>query len=578
MKRLLLYLVYLGLINISYTAGFTQTNINYETWMGASGCNLFATSTNVPATISGNNTTIPHLTAVGQPLYDNVNKTVNLESRINGSQNEGTEYRINSIFKQGYSYIITITAARIMSVQTGPNVSLRLDINNGGSGNNTACSGTGIIDASGSGNLKQSQQIGGSSFSDYVFNYNAFSAQQAYLMVAAIPPSGSVFQTILIRKIKIEELPPAASFSISPSSTSITCGATTPISFTINNINSTPGITGYSWNLGATPNGWLYNGNPAPSIIPMPSSNLSPLLLTPDCGKKLSNVSATITANGNTYNTTNSASISISQPTYNITGTFSLCSGSTNYTLNGAVCNSTVLWTAPPSNLGTLSSLNTSQTTLTYGGTSGSFNLTANVNSCGVSASVTLPVHVGPYNASDYTLTGGGSATQPLYWCPNQTYAFAVNGQGSNYNWVIPSGWTINYQSNYLNVIKSPSSTYPPTGSVSVSFNEPCGGIIEKSFFTAYSSSACIGTDQRFAFSPNPAPYYINAVVASGYIGSVSIKRIQIINSTTGLTYFDQSYGSGVNTAYITTSSFPTGSYSLKIFDGSTWASYLFIK
>lgn len=40
-------------------------------------------------------------------------------------------------FKSGYSYKITINAARIMSSQTGPNVLLRLDLNDGGSGNNT---------------------------------------------------------------------------------------------------------------------------------------------------------------------------------------------------------------------------------------------------------------------------------------------------------------------------------------------------------------------------------------------------------------------------------------------------------
>lgn len=578
MKRFLLNFIFLTSIIFTGKNGFAQTIINYETWTGASGCNIFASSTNVPATVNGNNATIAHLTAIGQPTYDNVNKSVNIDSRITGGQNEGTEYRITSTFKQGYSYIITITAARIMSQQTGPNVLLRLDMNNGGSGNNTTCNGTGVIDANGSGGLKQSLQIGSNSFSDYVFNYSALSAQQAYLMIAAIPPAGSVLQTILIRKIKIEELPPAASFSISSSVSSLACGATTPVTFTINNNNNTPGITGYTWDLGTTPNGWLYNGIPAPASIPITSTSLSPLLLTPDCGKTLSNVSATVTANGNNYNTTNSANNLITQPTYSITGSSSLCSGATSYTLNGTVCNSTILWTAPPSNLGTLSSLTTSPTTLTYGGTSGSFTLTANVTSCGLSTPVTLPVHVGPYTASDYTLTGGGSATQPLYWCPNQTYAFAVNGQGSNYQWTIPTGWTINYQSNYLCVIKAPASTSPPTGTVSVSFTEPCGSTITKSFFTAYSSSACTGTDPRFTFSPNPAPYYLNVAVASGYIGTVTIKRIQIIHTTTWLTYFDQSYGSGVNSAYITTSSFPTGTYSLRIFDGSTWATYQFIK
>jgi hypothetical protein len=248
---------------------FAQTIINYETWTGSSGCNIFASSTNVPATVNGPNTTIAHLTAIGQPTYDNINKSVNLECRVNsnGSQFEGTEYTVSSTFKQGYSYVITITAARIMSTTSGPNAILRLDMNNGGSGNNTLCNGSGLIDANGSGGFKKSFQVSSNSFSDYVFNYSAISAQQAYLLVAAIPPAGSVPQTLLIRKIKIEELPPAASFSISSSASTLACGASTPVTFTIDNSNNTSGISDYTWNLGATPNGWLYNGNPAPATI-----------------------------------------------------------------------------------------------------------------------------------------------------------------------------------------------------------------------------------------------------------------------------------------------------------------------
>lgn len=43
-----------------------------------------------------------------------------------------------------------------MSSQTGGDVLLRLDLNNGGSGGNNLCTGTGVIDANGSGNLKLS--------------------------------------------------------------------------------------------------------------------------------------------------------------------------------------------------------------------------------------------------------------------------------------------------------------------------------------------------------------------------------------------------------------------------------------
>lgn len=112
----------LVLLNIFTSIGFSQTIINYQTWTGASGCNIFASSTNVPATINGTNSTIAHLTAIGQPTYDNLDKSINLVSEIvNGSQNQGTEYTTTVNFKQGYSYKITLNAALIKPTQTEPN-------------------------------------------------------------------------------------------------------------------------------------------------------------------------------------------------------------------------------------------------------------------------------------------------------------------------------------------------------------------------------------------------------------------------------------------------------------------------
>jgi hypothetical protein len=189
-------------------------------------------------------------------------------------------------------------------------------------------------------------------------------------------------------------------------------------------------------------------------------------------------------------------------------------------------------------------------------------------------------IQIVPPTSTDYTLTGGGSTTQPLYWCPNQTYSFSISGgAASNYVWSIPTGWTSVYNGGYVNALKAPSSTYPPTGTVSVTFTPSCGGgTVTKSFFTAYSSSACTGTDPRFTYSPNPAQSYLNVAVASGYTSTVTIKSIQIIGVSTGITVFDQSYGSGVLSAYITTSGFQTGNYNLRIYDGTAWATYQFVR
>lgn len=178
---------------------------------------------------------------------------------------------------------------------------LRLDLNIGGSGGNTLCSGTGVIDANGGGGYKQTLQITSTTFTDYVFNYNSLTTAQSYLMVAAIPQANSVDQTILIRKITITETPPPVTFTL-PSSISLQCGTNAPQTFSVTNVYGTTGITNYTWNLGSSSNGWLYNGNPAQPTISTGNSNS--ISLTPVCGGVQSSVSATVTANGNQYNTT----------------------------------------------------------------------------------------------------------------------------------------------------------------------------------------------------------------------------------------------------------------------------------
>lgn len=556
---------------------FSQTVIDYSAF-STTQCNAFYPS---PPTINGS----VHTTTCGTVKYDNVNHAIELDTRAEQNIYKGTEYKLAFNFKQGYSYSIKINAWCSTPTFPEPNSKMRVDFSSASNGGGSFCNGVESFNTTSSLTNNNNLQLNPGAYSDITFQYSSLPSAQGYLFIGSFLPyiNGTATSYILIKKITITETPPAASFSISSSLSSITCGAITPITFTVNNGASTPGITGYTWNLGAIPNGWLYNGSPAPATILITSATLSPLNLTPDCGKILSNVSASVTANGNNYNTSNSAGVSITQPTYTITGNSSWCTGSTNYTLNGLVCNSSLAWTPPASSLGSLSSLTTSPTTLTYGGTSGNLTLTANVTSCGVTTPVTLPVHVGAYTSSDYVLSGNNES---VYYCTNQTISFGVSGlsgvagaTGSNYSWTLPTGWTMVYNggSNYV-AIKSPSSTYPPTGTLSVSFTEPCGTTITKSRFLAYSSSACIGTDPRFTFLPNPAPSYIYASVASGYTGTVYIRRIQIVNVNSTLTVFDQTYPGNVSNAYITTSGFQTGSHLLRIYDGSVWAVYQFLR
>jgi hypothetical protein len=565
----------------SFCAVEAQQTIDYVSGFGnpdnvSNTCNLF--NQNTPYTIAS----LTHW-----PVSGGVNRLggspIELKTRggTSTSTTRGTAYAIQYAIKSGYTYTIAINAYR-SNIQNNAIVSFEVaarsalpDPNNDGT-NPSACGSVTL------GQLTAVQLFRISSNNFAISSQNASNStpvqnwkapeNRSFFTILAYGGNNGEDASVFINSITITETAPI-SFTLAPAAINLSCGTTSAQILTVTNVFNTPNVT-HTWNLGAN-NGWLFNGSPAPATISTGASNT--ITLTPDCGKALSNVSATVTVGGSNYNT-NSSTITVAQPTYSISGPLSICSGNTSYSINGLVCNSTVLWTAPASNLATLSSLTTSPTTLTATGTSGNFTLTANVTSCGVTTPVTLPVRVGSYTSSDYIMYGGNSTTQPLYWCPNQTYSFSVNGPGSNYQWTIPTGWTINYNGGYVLALKAPTSSYPPTATVAVSFTEPCGNTITKSFFTSYSSSACIGTDPRFTYSPNPAPSYLNVAVASGYIGTVYIRRIQIINVNTGITVFDQTYGGNASSAYITTSGFQTGTYSLRIYDGSSWASYQFLR
>lgn len=561
---------------------FSQTVINYQTWTGASGCNIFGTSTNVPATINGASTNISHLNAIGQPTYDNSNKSVNLASEIvNGSQNQGTEYRMTVNFKAGYSYNITVNAARIMSSQSGPNVLLRLDLNNGGSGNNTQCNGTGSIDANGSGNLKKSNSVTSNSFSDYVFTYSALSAAQTYLMVAAIPPAGSVYQTILIRKITITETAPAApatplfSISRSPGGTTI-CGNPTTFTFTANNTNNTSGgITGYTWNLGAN-NGWNYQGGAAPDAIPTATSSIQ---LTSNCGINPNPVSVTVSYGTATYGPSSASVIDPVIPYVNLIEQSNknlICSGSTNtYFIGGLPCGANVSYgvdqshvtggTAPYSING-----NTISVTNPNPQFKGFITIIATViTACGTRT-----------NSFSYYLSAGPELpliNKDLQYpndysalCPNSGGAWAASSDAAeSYTWNWDHNSMTYYNGGSTTSSLSLSTNYNFAGGwISVSATNACG--------TGPTNYKSIGLSNncsysRYSVSPNPAS------------SSINISQDKTTDTTTqGFTdveIADKSgnlkkrikYSIGTHSSKIDISSLPADTYIIRINNGKNW-------
>lgn len=560
--------IILAMVILFYSAkSFSQTTttISYDATsnLSTTKCNVFDPPVNVGGLL--------HTGVIGGATFSTANGLdLSTSYTFSSSQTKRTDYRISYPFKSGYTYRIEFTAFGDVSNSTAyPSLGASLYTAAGLTLTSTSCGAVYNKDLLQLGSVLIRQLNGTSTtYSPSSANFTSPYNYDYLVLEATCQAAQDITANVYIQKIKIIETPPV-SFSLTQSANSLSCGSTTPITFTINNQNNTSNITGYTWNLGATPNGWnLPNGTAAPATYSTGTANT--LTLTPVCGSVQKNILATVTANGNNYNT-NSSTITITQPSLSISGNSVLCSGSASYTINGLPCNASILWISPPAGMGSLSSLTTSPTTLTYGGTSGNFTLTSNVTSCGATTPVTFPVHVGAYTSSDYTLSGNNGS---MYWCPNQNITFTVSGTGSsNYNWTLPTGWTMNYNGGSYVSIKAPSSSNPSTGTLTVSFTEPCGTVITLNKFLAYSSSAC--TSSPYTVSPNPASSTITIACASLQT-YCNIAAVQITDLY-GTVKSSQSWPYTNQQVQMSVSFLTNGTYIAKIYDGTQWYSNQFI-
>jgi len=531
-------------------------------------CNTFNQSSNT--TVGG----VKHRPVSGGATFDSV--YIRMNTRVNTPEgvNSGTAYAMEYACKVNYTYKIDSFIARKESdpFAVAPKVtfSMRTALPNPNETDPDVC---GAVN-----NSKWMNSIGtyiagviyvnDTATKNYTVSPFGVPIDQSYLVVT-VSEGGSNYTTASIKKIVITETAPR--FSVTSSVSSIDCGTTPPITFTINNLDNAIGITAYTFDLGPN-NGWLYNGFPAPATIPAGTTNT--VTLTPDCGKALSGVKAIVTARGINFNSINTATIA-TPVSLSIGGNTLVCSGSTTYTMNGLPCNASITWTSPPAAQGSLNPLNSSPTTFTYGGTPGNFTLSAEVIACGATKTVTLPVHAGPYTYDDYTITW--NAGTPPYYCLNKTITFTLNGPfGSNYNWSVPIGWTLLYNGGSYAVLKTPTSTgYPPTGSVTVTFTEPCGNTITKSFQTVYSSSYCGSSGSPYTISPNPASSTIT-IACTNLQTYCNISSVQITDLY-GQVKASQSWPYTNQSVQMNVSFLPNGTYIAKVYDGSQWYSNQFI-
>jgi hypothetical protein len=151
---------------------FSQNvTINYQAWNPSSPpCDVFNTLTNVPATINGTSSTIPHVTLVGDVKYSTSDQSIQLvNAYYSGSDTRGTSYRISYNFKVGYTYLITVNSAELNSTAgTGYPAFLRLDLTNNGSSGGTSCQGPQSVNSNTGGN-PAAFQYNSTSFQDVSF-------------------------------------------------------------------------------------------------------------------------------------------------------------------------------------------------------------------------------------------------------------------------------------------------------------------------------------------------------------------------------------------------------------------------
>lgn len=247
-----------------------------------------------------------------------------------------------------------------------------------------------------------------------------------------------------------DELP---SFSLSPTSTTVSCGSTSSKTFTVSSVNIPSGSTiQYQWNVG---NGWLYNGSTVSNFTTTsPSIQLVPNQYPP------SNVKVTPVLNGTSYpQLTSTVSLSNFNPAYQISGSNNVCDDET-YAVNNLSSNVSIQSVSSSNPNVATATLNTDGSITVSKVSDGDITLSVVLqNTCSQTATLTKAIQVGiPSSALNATITGNSSV------CQNQTYTYLLTGANhpciSSVVWSVSPNLTIISQStSSITVAKNPLSS-----------------------------------------------------------------------------------------------------------------------
>lgn len=565
-KQLLHPLFSIFFLLTSSTKLFSQNaNIVYSTATGLcnivtnpSCCNVFNMSSN---TVVGG---FRHLPLAGGANFDGTGIGMMTTYNPGNNTDNGCGYAIEYPFKYGYNYVVKITMSYKPMIWA-PSVKVGLfssSLPNPSLTNPTACGPVGYSNyVSAFGFLQGNFLAHTPSSTEYTVPQ--FSVPSAYNFMSIVVNAGYTSGTsIKITKVTITETP---RFTLTPNNTAKVCGTSVAQTFSVNNLGNAPGVTSYSWNLGATPNGWTYLGSPAPASIVTTGNSIN---LTANACEIPSSVSATANTATLSYQT-NVSTISPTNPMLTITGSSSLCSGSQQYSVDNIPCGGTVSWSVSLSGPATMTTSG-NQATLNYV-SSGNIILYANVSlPCAVgSINLVKEIVVGIPIADNFPIFG------PSLLCTNQIgfYSTPVYG-GVTYNWTV-TGFPGGGAGPSFTLMAPP---FPGSGQIILNLSNACGNVPDPPIMFVNINN-CF---KSFVVTPNPATdnLSINAtndkktVTPDDKEGKQQglIYAIKVFDNS-GNTKIERQYRLGQTSVNLQVTSLNSGIYLISIFNGKSWES-----
>jgi hypothetical protein len=247
------------------------------------------------------------------------------------------------------------------------------------------------------------------------------------LFYAEFETSGNFKTSSCNYSIEKDEVP---TFTISPSSTTVSCNDNSPKTFTVDNAYNSPGTLTYNWQVGS---GWYYNGTAVSNFTTSTNTiQLTPYQFPP------SNVKVTPVLDGESYpQLTSNVGIGGFNPAYQIIGDNDLCSTAT-YTIDNLPAGISVSsWSTSNSNIATISS-NGNQATLTATGNGTTAVSATLTNSCGQTKTITKNnIEVGAPSFPNTDMNGDDN----VFVRETKTYSAPIASNTTSYYWYFDYGY-----------------------------------------------------------------------------------------------------------------------------------------